>query len=207
MKDVLDKHTFPNRKRLQRDMAFLQYMAQKIYVTLCLLGEAAETSLPLRFLEQEGHQYPHRIAIYKPRELLISDRLEFVGFVSSKRKPEDVQVVAEIQATDKKLDEELIRTPGLLSYSSLEFSSGLWCNLVLFNEASTKTQVKHSAVHAYAAYQLAPRYYDWVNIHTGIMPKGLASNELVVQKTKDYLFHTTQKKPMIREVIYMEESR
>jgi hypothetical protein len=75
----------------------------------------------------------------------------------------------------------------------------------LFNDPEAKTHIKRSATHAYAAYELSPRYYDWVRIHTGFMPEGLVRNELVVQKTRYYLFHGTHKKPTIREVIYRAE--
>jgi len=103
---------------------------------------------------------------------------------------------------DKKLIVELINTPGLLSYSSLELRDGRWCNLVLFSGPETKMHIRNSELHAYAAYQLSPRYYDWIRLHNGIMPGGLARNEMLLQKTKFYQFHEPHEKPKMRELTY-----
>ena len=200
--ELAEKHSFLGGENLQMDFTLLKYMAQRIYVTLYLIDEPGDTSLPLRYQAEEGHKYRHRIVVYRSRELLLNNRIDFVGFVSSKQKPWSAQVDAEIRTADKQLDAELTRTPGLLSYSSLELRDGRWCNLVLFNTPEAKTHIKHSATHAHAAYDLAPRYYDWVHIHSGKMPGGLARNELVVQKTRHYLFHGIHEKPTIREVLY-----
>ena len=178
---------------------------REFYVTLYLLDEHDGPALPLRFQAKEGQKHTHRIVVYRPQDLLLNNRLDFVGFVSSKQKPWNAQVDAEIRTADKQLDAELKRTPGLLSYSSLELRDGRWCNLVLFNAPEAKTHIKHSATHAHAAYEIAPRYYDWVHIHTGIMPGGLIRNELIVQKTRHYLFHGVHEKPTIREVRYDED--
>ena len=69
-----------------------------------------------------------------------------------------------------------------------------------------KAQALIAASLKLSIYALAPRYYDWVHIHTGIIPKGLAGNELIVQKTRYYLFQNVHEKPGIQEVIYQEKS-
>ncbi len=200
--EMTEKHAFLGSENMQMDLALLGYMAQRISVTLYLLDEPVDAALPLRYDAEEAHNSTHRIAVYRPQELGLNDPLDFVGFISSKQQPGNTEVVEEIQAMDKQLDDELVRTPGLLSYSSLELRGGCWCNLVLFNNPETKTHIKHSKTHAYAAYELAPRYYEWIRIHTGIMPEGLARNKLVVQKTRSYLFHGNHEKPTIREMMY-----
>ena len=199
------KYSFPRSEGVKMDFVLLRYMAQRIYVTLYLLDEPVNPALPLLYSLEEGHKNTHRMAIYRPQELLLNGRLDFVGFVSGKQRHGEAQIMEEIHTVDKKLGVELRRAPGLLSYSSLELRDGRWCNLVLFNDPEAKTHIKRSATHAYAAYELSPRYYDWDRIHTGIMPEGLARNELVVQKTRYYLFHGTHEKPTIREVINRTE--
>lgn len=203
--DLIDKHSFLGGENLQMDFSFLRYMAQRIFVTLYLLDGRDVPTFPLSYQTEEGQKHTHRIVVYRPRELLLNDRLDFVGFVSSKQKPWNAQVDAEIHSIDKQLDAELKRIPGLLSYSSLELRHGCWCNLVLFKDPEAKTHIKHSATHAHAAYQIAPRYYDWIHIHTGIMAGGLAANELTVQKTRHYLFHGVDEMPTIREVRYDQD--
>jgi hypothetical protein len=87
---------------------------------------------------------------------------------------------------DALLVKELVSIPGLLCYSSLEFRTGIWYNLVLFTDSHVKTHLKNGATHRYVARQLAPRYYEWIRLHSGMMPDGLSTNTLLVQKTKYY---------------------
>lgn len=197
--EVLEEPSLPNFERDSLDLAILRYMAQRIYITLYLLDEPADPSQPLVYYSEEGQKYTHRIAIYKPGELLQNNSIDFVGFVSAKLKPESPQVIEEIRAVDKKLIVELISTPGLLSYSSMEMRDGRWCNLVLLSNAEAKMHIRNSETHAYAAYQLSPRYYEWVRIHNGTMPGGLARNEMVLQKTKYYQFQGPHERPTMEE--------
>jgi len=198
----LDERALPVAGQSNLDLVILRYMTQRIYVTLYLLDEPVDPSQPLLYYAEEGRKHTHRIAIYRPEELQQNSNLEFVGFISAKLKPGRPQVIKEIRAVDKRLIVEFISTPGLLSYSSLELRDGRWCNLVLFSGSETKVHIRNSETHAYAAYQLSPRYYDWVRIHNGIMPGGLARNEIVLQKTKYYQFHGPHEKPTMRELNY-----
>lgn len=196
---ILEEPSLPDFERNNLDLAILRYMAQRIYVTLYLLDEPADPSQPLVYYSEEGRKYIHRIAIYKPEELLQNNSIDFVGFVSAKLKPGSLQVIEEIHSVDKKLIVELISTPGLLSYSSMEMRDGRWCNLVLLSDAEAKLHIRNSETHAYAAYQLSPRYYEWVRIHNGTMPGGLAGNEMVLQRTKYYQFNGPHGRPTMRE--------
>ncbi len=200
--EVLDEDSPPGDEDYEQDIVLLRYMAQRIFITLYLLDKPTDPSQPLLYYLEEGHKYTHRIAIYSPQELLLNNKLDFVGFISRKLQPGDSQVIEEIRTVDKKLIVELIHTPGLVSYSSLELRDGRWCNLVLFSGPETKMHIRNSELHAYAAYQLSPRYYDWVRLHNGIMPGGLARNEMLLQKTKFYQFHRPHEKPIIQELTY-----
>src|SRR5256885_8763166 len=199
---VLAENSPLGNEEYEQDIVLLRYMAQRIYVTLYLLDEPTDPSQPLLYYLEEGHKYTHRIAIYSPQELLLNNKLDFVGFISRKLQPGDLQVIEEIRTMDKKLIVELIHTPGLMSYSSLELRDGRWCNLVLFSGPETKMHIRNSELHAYAAYQLSPRYYDWIRLHNGIMPGGLVRNEMLLQKTKFYQFHKPHEKPAIKEQAY-----
>ncbi len=202
LSEALEESSLPNSEENEQDIVLLRYMAQRIYVTLYLLDEPTNSSQPLLYYSEEGNKHTHRIAIYKPQELLLNSKLDFVGFISKKQQPGDQQVIEEIRGVDKKLIVELINTPGLMSYSSLELRDGRWCNLVLFSGAETKMHIRNSEIHTYAAYQLSPRYYDWIRLHNGIMPTGLARNEMLLQKTTYYAFREPHEKPTIRELIH-----
>ncbi len=202
LSETLEERSLPNSEENEQDIVLLRYMAQRIYITLYLLDEPTDASQPLLYYSEEGHKHTHRIAIYKPHELLVNNKLDFVGFISRKQQPGDQQVIEEIRGVDKKLIVELINTPGLMSYSSLELRDGRWCNLVLFSGAETKMHIRNSEMHTYAAYQLSPRYYDWIRLHNGIMPTGLARNEMLLQKTKYYQFVGPHEKPTIQELTY-----
>jgi hypothetical protein len=198
--ETLEERSLPNSEENEQDIVLLRYMAQRIYVTLYLLDEPLDPAQPLLYYSEEGHKHTHRIAIYRPEELQLNNKLDFVGFISRKQQPGDQQVIEEIRGVDKKLIVELINTPGLMSYSSLELRDGRWCNLVLFRGAETKMHIRHSELHTYAAYQLSPRYYDWIRLHNGIMPGGLARNEMQLQKTTYYVFQGPHEEPTFREL-------
>src|SRR5215471_1084234 len=145
--ETLNERSLPKFEMENLDLVILRYMAQRIYVTLYLLDEPVDPAQPLLYYAEEGRKHTHRIAIYRPDELMRNSSLDLVGFISAKLKPARPQVIKEIRAVDKKLIVEFISTPGLLSYSSLELRDGRWCNLVLFNGSETKVYIRTSETH------------------------------------------------------------
>ena len=202
-RQALEKYSIPVVNKAKLDLVILRYMRGRVFMTLHLLNApTATTPQPLLYYSEERHPRIHRIAIYQPQQLLQNSSLAFVGFVSGKRQPASPLIVEEIQEVDKKLIAELINIPGILSYSSLELRNGNWCNLVLLNSLEMKVHIKSAKTHAYAAYQLAPRYYDWIRLHHGAMPFGLSGNEMLLQKTRIYTFLGIQQNPAVSERIY-----
>ncbi|GAC1391762.1 MAG: hypothetical protein NVSMB38_13210 [Ktedonobacteraceae bacterium] len=184
------------------DLLVLKCMRQRVRLTLHQLEPCATSQRPILYNFQERHGRIHRIALYNVQELLQRPTLAFVGFISRKQKVLDGSIVDEIHAIDTQLIAEMVNNPGVLSYSSLELRTGIWCNLVLMDDIEAKQQVLRTETHAYAAYQLAPRYYEWIRLHTGIMPHGLFHDEMEVLRTRYYKFHAAQQKPVIQEHIY-----
>lgn len=189
-------------RKAKLDLVVLRYMVQLVSVTLRSLAQEITPTRPVLFYLDERRRRTHRMAIYNPEELLQHNELAFVGFVSGKLKPLRPSVAADLRIMDKKLVTELVNTPGLLSYSSLELHEGHWCNLVLLNDLEVKVRLKQSANHQYAAYEVAPSCYEWIRLHNGYMPEGLAGNEMVLQKTRYYTYQGAERRPTIREITY-----
>jgi hypothetical protein len=122
--------------------------------------------------------------------------------VSEKQKAVDPYVDSELQRAEGLLATELVSMSGLLCNSFLEFRTGNWYNLVLLADPNVKAHVKNSVTHGYAAYQLAPRYYEWIRLHSGIIPDGLSRNTLLLQKTKYYTCQAPEPRLTIRELTY-----
>src|SRR5260370_811709 len=74
--------------------------------------------------------------------------------------------------------------------------------LELLRDVTIREHVKGSTTHAYAAYQLAPLYYEWVRLHHGILPSELAQGDMQLLGTKYYTFHVRPHKPIIIERSY-----
>jgi hypothetical protein len=184
------------------DLIVLRYMARRLHLTIRQLDSPAPASQPLLYKLQERHGRTHRMAIYRQQELVQRDMLTFVGFISRKRRPLSESIVDEIQDVDKRLLVELVDASGVLSYSSLELRNGDWCNLVVLSSPEAKLHIRSAPTHRYAAYGLADSYYEWIRLHTGIMPEGLDHTEMLLQKTKYYFFEEPQKRPTIRERVY-----
>jgi hypothetical protein len=199
---TIDNCSHPPVMKRKLDLVLLRYMAQRIQEILRLPDPLANTMQPLLYFLEERHQHTHRVAIYKPQELLLGSSLVFVGFISGKQKPLSHPVLEEMRVIDKKLITELASNPGLLSYSSLQLCTSNWCNLVLLSDVDAKTHFRTDETHRYAARQLAPRFYEWIRLHTGVMPGGLAGNEAILRSTKFYTFREEQLEFSIQELVY-----
>jgi hypothetical protein len=189
-----------NKGRL--DLIVLRYMACKLSLILSDMEKDATGILPVLSYAEERHNRMHRIAIYDPSTLKMPGDVAFVGFVSKKLRPLAASIITDIHEVDRKLIAELIGTPGILSYSSLELHTDRWYNLVLLRDTSTKEHIKNSETHKYAAYQLAPRYYEWIRLHNGSIPEGLTRCDLVLRKTKLYTFQESVAHPTLHEQSY-----
>lgn len=196
-KDVLNNSTYTDVSKSRLDLVVLRHMARKVYLTLKLPEQSATTLQPLTYFSDEHRGRYHRIIIYN-REALLNKNLVFVAFISARKQTVSATLMTEMSQTDDQLVTELVNTPGLLGYSSLELRPTNWYNLVLFSDASARALVKESPTHAHGAYQLAPHYYEWVRLHNGVLPKGLAQGDMQLLKTK-YLAFQQPLEPIIRE--------
>ena len=187
------------------DLLVLKYMRQRVRLTLHQLEPCVAAQRPIVYNFQERHGRIHRVALYNCQELAHRPSLTFVGFISRKQSELDATILDEIHKVDGQLVAEMVNNAGVLGYSSLELRTGIWCNLVLMEDIEAKQQVLRTETHAHAAYQLSPRYYEWIRLHTGIMPHGLFSDEMKALHTRYYTFQTAQQKPVIRERTYIHE--
>ncbi len=199
---ILDHPAGLHLKKGKLDLIILKLMAQRLYLTLHQLDQPVSTTQPILYSLEERHKRIHRIAIYRPEELLSHQHLSFVGFISAKRRLLNQCILDEIHKVDQRLVAELMDISGILSYSSLELRTSRWYNLVVFTDPGTKADLKSNCTHAYAARQLAPHYYEWIRLHNGVMPNGLVQQELILKSTKYYVFSDTRQRPDMHEINY-----
>lgn len=185
------------------DMLILQYMRRRVLLTLNYFKPCTPLQRPIVYNFHERQGRTHRIALYQCQDLLQHSQLAFVGFISRRKEGLDTSILDEIHSVDKVLVEEMVNNPGILSYSSLELRAGVWYNLVVMSDNDAKHQVLRTETHAYAAYQLAPHYYKWIRLHTGVMPYGLTHDLMKIVHTRYYTFQLPQAKPHIREQSYV----
>ena len=207
------------------DTRILQHMAHALYLTLNMQGEYWDHTSgesvdhtpdengdqrpeqpqgiapTLIFFAQERRGRAHRVVIYHADDLLLGHDLPFVGFISGRSQPILSAISAEIEQLDRQLVVELASAPGVLSYSSLQLRSGNWYNLAIFGDAGAKTIFHRLDTHTYAAHQVAPRYYDWIRLHHGIIVGTLADGRMRLQYTR-YITFEEQRAPMVRLVIH-----
>ena len=183
------------------DLLVLRYIAQQLHLTLQTMEQSLTDNPPFLYTATGRHSCSHRIVLYNPSQLLQSKSLAFVGFVSGRRAGTDSSVSQELHAVDSQMLAELARIPGLLAYSSLELRPGHWYNLVVMQSLESKAHFRQIGTHQYAAYELAPRAYDWIRIHSGIMPDGLTGNAMNILKTKHYVYLPTDNMVSTCEVV------
>ncbi|GCE18172.1 hypothetical protein [Dictyobacter kobayashii] len=186
----------------QLDLIVLRHMARQLRLTLLTMEQASSTSFPGVYELNERQSSLHRIVFYRPELLTTDETLSFVGFVSGRQRAKDDTLNEELFQADRKMLDKLMHIPGLLAYSSLELRPGRWYNLVVMQTFDVKTDLKSIDMHQHAAYRLAPRAYDWIRIHSGIFPGGLAKNVPRLLKTKHYAFQHDTKNFHMHEVNY-----
>ena len=200
------------------DGRILRHMIRALSITLDAPGERADyrlgqahvptdenrsTSLEIFFV-QERRGRTHRIVIYHARDLSPGQDLPFVGFISGRRRTAPPAIGSEIEQLDRQLVAELANAPGVLSYSSLQLHSGNWYNLAIFRDAGGKTIFHRMDTHTYAAHEIAPRYYDWIRLHHGIIVGTLADGVLRLQYTR-YITFDEQYAPTMRLIMHQLE--
>jgi hypothetical protein len=127
----------------------------------------------------------HRTILFDERRLGDGRDLVWVGFFGVKRPDVD-------SAPLKDVDDELVRElpgghPNILSYSSLGLGDGNWGNLILLDGDEAREHWRTSERHAHAARVLAPRHYEHVRLHQGVLPGGACRGcALVLRRTKYY---------------------
>jgi hypothetical protein len=128
---------------------------------------------------------PHRAVVADDRRLRTDHDLSFVGFFAQRRTGLDF---GPLDAVDDDLILEFPAHPGILSYSSLELPVGNWGNLIIVDPPGAADDWRTSTKHAYAARELAPRYYLSVRLHNGRFPGGLTASRPVLGRTSYYDF-------------------
>ncbi|GER87348.1 hypothetical protein KDW_15100 [Dictyobacter vulcani] len=184
------------------DLIVLRHMARQLRLTLLTIDGASDAVFPLRYQLTERHTSLHRMLFYRPAQLFGEETLSFVGFVSGRQPAIDLDLSAELLQADQQMLTKLTHIPGLLAYSSLELQPGRWYNLVVMQSFEVKSDLKKIDMHQHAAYQLGPRAYDWIRIHSGIFPGGLAKNTPQLIKTRHYAFTATLKNFQLYEAVY-----
>jgi hypothetical protein len=201
--DGFTQRVAPDRNKGKLDLIVLRYIVHKLRLVTQLQEQTANMRDSRFYYADEHHQRMHRITIYDINislsELQHCKSLVFVGFVSKKRQLLSASIINSIYEVDKTLITELQSAAGLLSYSSLELRRGNWYNLVLLSDHAAKNHIQGSGTHKYAAYQLAPRYYEWIRLHSGIIAGGLDDGQLMLQHTKYYTFHESSSQAEICE--------
>ncbi len=196
---ALDAFSLTDIEHDASDAAMLEYLLHKLRITILLSPTQKDTTQPCvhYFAGYQGRM--HRVVLYKSSDLFAQQSLPFVGFISKKKAILATSVVDEIADIDKTLILEFMQNPDLLSYSSLELEDGNWCNLVVFNRVSAKTHIEQSHTHKHAAYRMAPQYYDWIRLHNGVITRADMHDQLTIERTKYYTFHSEQTRPVIYE--------
>jgi hypothetical protein len=183
-REVAPDHPFTDPAHTDEDVAILREMLDG--VRWALSRDAPAAPRPFILVAPEPHRRQHRVVLAHEARLRDADELGVVGFFARKRTDRDC---SPLTAVDDELILEFPRHPGILSYSSLELADGNWGNLILFHPPEAKDDWRRSERHAYAASELAPRYYTVVRLHNARLPGGLWSGrDVVLVRTKYYDF-------------------
>ena len=202
-----------NVPKERTDALVLKYMAKKMALTARTLEPADVEQLPALFSLTERYSRAHRIMLFHPSLLVEDIPLLFVGFVSEYSASVSSQTLMALEHADQHMLSDLVHLPGLIGYSSLALRNDHqhkhWYNFVVFQSAETKAHLHDTHSHQHAAYQVAPRVYNWIRIHQGTLAHGLATLSFQLRSTKHYVFRNAfpngQKQEESQAMVMMHE--
>lgn len=151
-----------------------------------LQGLVSDTPLPRdrRVAVEDPTGREHTVLVPQPERLRSLPVLTIVGFFGQRNpaaSPQDCQALWDI---DDKLVEEVAQHPGILSLSCLELADKNYGNLVVLADEAAAEHWRTGPTHLKAVRDHAPRNYESIRIHNGILRAGVLS----VTRTKYYDF-------------------
>lgn len=186
-----------------QDLSVLSFMARGTYQMLEHVSRQEIFSYPVMTVLDGLNGISHRIVLYRqPPTSTVG--LPFVGFISKKVVSPDANIVEILTGVDQQMVRSLVQHTDLLSYSSLQLLDGNWCNLVVFRQPQVREAILGMATHQYAAYELAPKYYQWIRLHDGMLAEGPDLGTLSLRLTKYYTFFDTASRPLVQTRQYEE---
>jgi hypothetical protein len=180
--DILTERPFTHPMHIPGDLSTLLSMAHELYLTL--QNSPDLTSLPQMIIFNMPDQlnWRHRQVLANPLHFTRPDPIHVVGFFSQKRSQVNMEPIKEF---DQTLMMEIPHHDGLISYSSKLLDDGNFANLVLFINEAAQMQWSRSEVHAKAANELSPNYFQWIRIYNGLLPHGIQrSSALSLHKAR-----------------------
>ncbi len=180
-----------------QDRAALELMAARLRSVLREEKPSVQAKRLDIFYLSEDDGCAHRVVIVNWAGLMACETLTVVGFFGQRREDADMQATL---MADAVMLQQFTEQPHLLSYSSLQFPSGEWANLVLFCSPEGINHWGANSYHSQAAREISPNYYNSIRLHNGALEDGLWSAQPIrLQRTKYYDFRGEQLWHAVRE--------
>ena len=181
----------------ERDRAALESMAARLRAVLREEKPSVQAKRLDIFYLTEDDGCAHRVVIVNWAELMGCATLTVVGFFGQRRGDADMQATL---MADAVMLQQFTEQPHLLSYSSRQFVSGQWANLVLFSSPEGINHWGANSYHSQAAREISPSYYNSIRLHNGALEDGLWSGQPIrLQRTKYYDFRGADLWHAVRE--------
>lgn len=203
--EIVSGRPFAHPHHSQTDALVLEHMCARLSHLLSMTNVCAGQTRPCQIDLHESDGRRHRIILLNRATLLNTHQLTVVGFCGQRRLNPDPALASEIEAADHELIAAMLNYPHVLSYSSLERGDGCgnWVNLVVMRNAQGINRWRDNPKHAFAAGELAPRYYASIRLHNGVLPGGGSTHgspRLMLLRTKYYDFGSAQPWRAVRDV-------
>jgi hypothetical protein len=180
---------FTHLDKNEEDLASLRYMAGRLRGLLRATTTAPAGAFPLTVELSQTNGRRLRIVLGQWEPLHSPADMTVVGFFGQRRPVIEPEIDRDKDIIDTEMIAEFPQYPGVLSYCSMELDCGNFGNLVLLRHAGISEHWMTSARHAYATRIIAPRYYNTIRLHNGLLPGGLAGDhDVVLLRTKYYDF-------------------
>ena len=190
--EQLSAHPFTDLKQTAGDLLLLEELLTRSRSLVGALATAGASYPQQHIVEYHDEGRYFRFVLYNWQALLNLHRFVVVGFCGHRRKDVSAEQIAEIDALDARMVNELKQHKGMVLYSTGICTDGDYRNLILFESFEHLSVLGNSAPHSKASKHFSPNYYYSTRIHDGVLAGALFSSAMPQLRRTRYWDFTCQ---------------
>lgn len=190
--EQLGGRPFTDLKQTTGDLLLLEELLTRLRSLVGALAMAGVSYPQQHIVEYYDDGRYFRFVLNNWQALVNLPKFVVVGFCGQRRKDVSAEQIAEIDALDVSMVNELKQHKGMVLYSTGVRTDGDYSNLILFESFEHLSVLGNSRPHSKASKHFSPNYYYSTRIHDGVLDGALFSSALPQLRRTRYWDFTCQ---------------